>query len=101
MDIYDSTLSDFLDEVDEKWERILEYKKSSDMKNYAIEVHSLKSDSKYLGLMNLADIAYQHELKSKENNIEYVNEHFSELENEYKRVLEFIKKYNNSKKMLS
>ena len=37
------------------------------MENYAIEVHSLKSDCKYLGFMTLADIAYQHELKSKEN----------------------------------
>ena len=101
MDIYDSTLCDFLDEADDKWKRIVEYKESSDMKNYAIEVHSLKSDSKYLGLMNLADIAYQHEIKSKENDAEYVYNHFSELENEYKNMLEVIKKYNNSKKMLS
>ena len=101
MEIYDSTLNDFLDEVDDKWKRIVEYKESSDMKNYAIEVHSLKSDSKYLGLMDLADIAYQHEMKSKENDVEYVNKHFSELENEYKSILEVIKKYNNSKKMLS
>ena len=37
------------------------------MSDYAIEVHSLKSDCKYLGFMKLADISYQHELKSKEN----------------------------------
>ena len=84
-----------------EWNRIVEYKNSSDMKNYAIEVHSLKSDSKYLGLMDLADVSYQHEIKSKENDVEYVNNHFSELENEYNRILEVIKKYNNSKKMLN
>ena len=101
MEIYDSTLGDFLEEVEDKWNRIVEYKNSSDMKNYAIEVHSLKSDSKYLGLMDLADVSYQHEIKSKENDVEYVNNHFSELENEYNRILEVIKKYNNSKKMLN
>ena len=105
MDMYNSTLedfyteiysSDFLSEIDDKWNRIIEYKNKSDMENYAIEVHSLKSDSKYLGLMKLSDIAYQHELKSKENNIEYVNEHFNELEDEYKKDLEVIKKYSKN-----
>ena len=94
MEMYNSTVSDFLDEVDDKWNRIVEYKNSSDMKNYAIEVHSLKSDSKYLGLMELADVAYQHELKSKENDTEYVNNHFSELEQAYNKWIDIIKKYN-------
>ena len=99
--MYDMTLHDFLVEVEEKWDKIIEYKNSSDMKNYATEVHSLKSDSKYLGLMKLADIAYQHELKSKDNDIDYVNKHFSELENEYNKIIEIIKKSDNSKKMLN
>ena len=77
MDMYNMTLHDFLEEVEEKWNKIVEYNKSSDMKNYATEVHSLKSDSKYLGLMKLADIAYQHELKSKDDNVDYVKKHFS------------------------
>ena len=101
MDMYNMTLHDFLEEVEEKWNKIVEYNKSSDMKNYATEVHSLKSDSKYLGLMKLADIAYQHELKSKDDNVDYVKKHFSELENEYKKTIEILKKYDNSKKMLS
>ena len=101
MEMYNMTLSDFLDEVENKWLMIKKYKDNSDMKNYATEVHSLKSDSKYLGLMKLADIAYQHELKSKDGDVSYVNEHFSELENEYNKIINVIKKYDNSKKMLS
>ena len=93
MDMYNSTINDFLLEIDDKWNRIVEYKNNSDMDNYAIEVHSLKSDSKYLGLMKLADIAYQHELKSKENDIDYVNSNFDKLENELKKDLEIIKEY--------
>ena len=56
------------------------------MENYAIEVHSLKSDCKYLGFTTLADISYQHELKSKENDQEFVSSNFQKLEDEYKNV---------------
>ncbi len=63
------------------------------MKNYTIDVHSLKSDCKYLGFMKLADISYQHELKSRENDLEFVNNNFEKLEKEYKKVLEITKTY--------
>lgn len=96
MEMYNSTVTDFINDVGDKWNRIVEYKNNSDMENYAIEVHSLKSDSKYLGLMKLADIAYQHELKSKENDVNYVNEHFSELEDEFNSAISIIKKYSDS-----
>ncbi len=94
IEMYNMTIGDFLSEVEEKWQNIINYKNINDMKNYAIEVHSLKSDAKYLGFMPLADIAYQHELKSKEENIAFVNEHFSELQIEYSKALEIAKNYN-------
>lgn len=93
MDMYNATINDFVSDVEAKWNRIVEYKNSNDLENYAIEVHSLKSDCKYLGFMNLADISYEHELKSKENDSEFVNNNFSRLEEEYKKVLEIAKTY--------
>ena len=93
MDMYNMTISDFMKEVEEKWNRIVQYKEEKNMPDYAIEVHSLKSDSKYLGFMTLADISYQHELKSKENDLDFVLEHFSELEEEYHKILEIAKTY--------
>ena len=93
MDMYNMTINDFMSEVEDKWARIVDYKEKNDMPNYAIEVHSLKSDCKYLGFMDLADIAYQHELKSKENDSEFVNNNFNELETKYKKVLEIAKNY--------
>ena len=93
MDMYNMTINDFMAEVEDKWNRIVEYKNSGDMENYSIEVHSLKSDCKYLGFMTLADIAYQHELKSKENDSNFVNDNFKELEDEYHKVLEVASKY--------
>ena len=63
------------------------------MPKYAIEVHSLKSDCKYLGLMKLADVSYQHELKSKENDLAFVKENFEQLEKEYNNALAIVKEY--------
>ena len=93
MDMYNDTIKDFYNELPSKWNRIIEFKNNNDMPNYAIDVHSLKSDCKYLGFMNLADVAYQHELKSKENDSVYVNENFNKLEEEYKNVLRIITNY--------
>ena len=49
IDTYNETLEDFLNTVDEKIGNMTKYKEESDMKNYAILVHSLKSDARYLG----------------------------------------------------
>ena len=96
IEMYKMTLSDYLMEVEEKWEKVKKYKDTKDMENYAIEVHSLKSDAKYLGFMKLAEVAYQHELKSKENNIKFVEEDFENLEREYRKYLDIAKKYNSN-----
>ena len=93
MEMYNMTISDFMKEVEAKWQRIVDYKNQNNMPDYAIEVHSLKSDCKYLGFMDLADISYQHELKSKENDSAFVIEHFTELEEKYHRVLEIARTY--------
>lgn len=93
MEMYNMTMNDFAKDVEGKWKKILEYKHNKDLPNYAIEVHSLKSDSKYLGFMTLADIAYQHELKSKEGDMDYVNNNFVELNNEYEKILEIVQNY--------
>ena len=93
MEMYNATVEDFISEVEEKWQRIEDYKLQNNLKDYSIEVHSLKSDAKYLGLVRLADIAYQHELASKENNSDYVNANFNYLEEEYQKALEIIKNY--------
>ncbi len=93
MDMYDATLGDFLAEVDNKLQRIQKYKEENNMPSYAIDVHSLKSDARYLGFTVLADLAYQHELKSKENDIMFVYDNYDSLITEAKRVINVVKKY--------
>ena len=53
MDMYNETMGDFLNEINEKYPNAKNYKELGDMPNYAILVHSIKSDSKYLGFTHL------------------------------------------------
>ena len=73
--------------------RLEKYKEEEKMEEYAIEVHALKSDSKYLGFKELAEIAYNQEMKSKENDIKYIKEKYSILKEEVDRIVKIIKEY--------
>lgn len=93
MEMYNSTLEDFLKEIGNRLEKIKKMKETSDMANYAIEVHALKSDSKYFGFTTLADFAYQHEMASKQNNMFYVVDHYDELTKEAIRIVNLVEEY--------
>lgn len=93
MDMYDATMSDFLEMVDQKLANLKKYRETGDMPNYAIEVHSLKSDARYLGFVSLADLAYQFELKSKANDLMFVYDNYKTLLDEAHRVINLSKKY--------
>ena len=95
MELYNDTMSDFIGEIEKRLPLLAEYKASSDMPNYAILVHAIKSDCKYLGIMTLADLSYQHELKSKENDVEFVNNNYDELINMIEDYVTICKKYLN------
>ena len=93
METYNETLQDFLNEIDEKLKKIKEYKESQDMENYSILVHSLKSDSKYLGFTALADLAYNHEMASKARDVRFVIGSYDALINEANRILGVLRSY--------
>ena len=93
MEMYDESLGDFLGEIGTKLEKIKNFKEASDMPNYAILAHSLKSDAKYFGFENLAEMAYNHELKSKENNIAYVFDNYDSLITETERMVDIVRRY--------
>ncbi len=93
MDTYNDTLEEFLAGVGEKIENIKKYKEASDMANYAILVHSLKSDSKYLGFTKLAELSYNHEMQSKANNVDYVYANYDELMQEAQRIVKLVEEY--------
>lgn len=93
MSMYDDTLKDFLTETPKRLERLEKFKQVSDMANYAIDVHALKSDAKYFGFTTLSNMALQHETESKRNNMFYVMDHYDELIKEANRVINVVKVY--------
>ena len=93
MDTYNDTIKDFYKESQTRLKDIENYKQSNDMPNYAILVHAMKSDSKYLGFTKLAELSYNHEMASKGNDIDYVNNHYDELMEEANKIIELAKLY--------
>lgn len=100
IDTYNETLEDFLNTVDEKIGNMTKYKEESDMKNYAILVHSLKSDARYLGFTKLAELSYNHEMQSKANNDIYVYDNYDELINETNRIIDLVREYLGKEKLI-
>ena len=90
---YNDMLEDFLKEIDGKMANAKKFKEEADMANYAIVVHSIKSDCKYFGMMGLADMFYKHELAGKENNFYFVTENFDALEAEEQKMVSVLKRY--------
>lgn len=93
MDTFNETIRDFLNESMNRLKLIMEYKNNGDMPNYAILVHAMKSDSKYLGFTKLAELSFNHEMASKDNNQKYVDDNYEELMSEAKRIISLIEKY--------
>lgn len=93
MEMYDETLQDFLNMINEKVASLEKYKTTSDMANYAIEVHSLKSDARYLGFTALADMSYESELKSKAGDVTFVQENHPKIIAETNRMISVAKQY--------
>lgn len=93
MEMYNETMELFYEGIFERMTKIDNFKNIGDMPNYAIEVHALKSDLKYLGFYDLSDIPYQHEIESKANNIEFVNQNFDKLVTVTNEVINICKEY--------
>lgn len=93
VETYNETLRGFNKSIDGKLKQLDAYYKDGDMPNYAIFVHSIKSDCKYFGFMKLANIAFEHEMASKDNDINFVKEHYKELTDEANKVKTIVNEY--------
>ena len=93
IETYNQSIVDFLTDASEKLEKLRSYKEIGDMSNYSIQVHALKSDARYFGFDTLADIAFDQELKSKDNDMFYISENFDKLESETIKAINITKVY--------
>ena len=90
---YNELLLDFVNTFPLDVNKFNGYKVAGDMVNYEIIVHALKSNCRTLGFLNTGEMFYQHELASKQNDINYVNQHYNELITEVRRVYDILIKY--------
>ena len=67
------------------------YNKKDDI-NYEIVVHKLKSESRMLGLTDLGEMFYNHELAAKRKDWDYINKEYTSLVSEYDKVLNVLEK---------
>lgn len=95
VETYNETLKGFHKSISDKLKQLDNYYKEEDMNNYAIFVHSIKSDCKYFGFMKLANIAFEHEMASKNNDVKFVKEHYKELTEEANKVKTIVNEYLN------
>ena len=93
MQTYDETLQMFLDEIETKKENLKTHKETGDMANYAIVVHGLKSEYRYLGFEEIGELCYKHELESKANNLFFVSDDFDKLIEEINKTIVLAKTY--------
>lgn len=92
---YNDTIGEFLVSIHSKINKLIELMKNKDLGNYAIYVHSLKSDARNFGFTKLADLAYEHELKSKAGDLYYVNENINNLIKETNNAIILVQEYMN------
>ena len=93
LDTYEMTLEEFLEESKTRIPKMEEFKQAKDANNYAILAHAMKSDAKYLGISSLAELSLNHEMAGKENRMDYIEEHYSELKKEVEKTLSIIRNY--------
>ena len=93
MDMYEMTLEEFFNELQNKINDLEKYKNDSNMEDYAILAHALKTEARYVGCNDLGDMAYEHEMAGKEKNQDLVNQKFDELKTEANRVYDIVKRY--------
>lgn len=93
IEVYEDILNEFLEGSIERREKIDKYFNDEDMDNYAIEVHAMKGDSKYLGFTKLATLALEHQLKSEAKDKEFIKNTYEDLILEFDRIVNIVKEY--------
>ena len=93
MDFYNETLSTFYDGIFENLKKLEEFKNNKDFENYGILSHSIKSDSKYLGFMDLAEIALSHEMAGKGSDEAFIENNYASFVQEINRIVSVVKEY--------
>lgn len=88
--LYMQVLKDYYQAIDKRAQIITQALEKGDIKNYTIEVHSLKSTSRQIGADHLSDLAARLEKAGNDNDTDFIRANTGELIEQYKAVKETI-----------
>ena len=89
-DAFLSVIKIYYDSFDAKSSEIEGLYEAEDWKNYTIKVHALKSSSRLVGALKLGDDAEALENAGKDEDIDYIRAHHSEVMVEYKAIADAL-----------
>lgn len=91
--VFWSILKDYCRIIPQKIEMIKEYYETENWKNYTVEVHALKSSSRQIGAVGLAQKAERLETAGNELDIETIRSNTQAALEEYEHYYEILKPY--------
>lgn len=89
-ELFQTVLKEYYRTIPERAKRIGQLKQQGDIRGYTIEVHTLKSTSRQIGAMELADLAAQLEQAGNHNDLAMIRERTDEMlrmYTDYSRIL--------------
>ena len=93
IELYNESMKDFFDGIDSKVKELTRDVENEDLGGYAIEIHALKSSSRYLGFDKLSELALNLEKACIGNDIDEVKKCHSILLEEIKDYAAISKEY--------
>ena len=84
--LYVEMLKEFHDGFINQMNEIKAAYEKGDIPDYVIKVHALKSNCRTFGITALSELAYNHEMKGKENDINYINANITALFNKANEI---------------
>lgn len=91
--LFKKVLKEYYENIPVKSEKIIKYKNDRNYENYTIEVHSLKSTSKQIGALALAELAAELEKAGNEKNEAIIDEKTDKMLEKYKSYIDVLKDY--------
>ncbi|MBO6137887.1 MAG: response regulator [Lachnospiraceae bacterium] len=91
-DFYNEMVDLYVELKEERVEALNTALENRDIKSYVIASHDLKSNSRLIGAENFAELAWKMESAGKQEDIDYIEAHHSELMSTYDKIIEVLSK---------
>ncbi len=94
---FNELVKSFLENLEQKLRNLKLRIDQNDLENYRHEVSTLKEEAKIIGLRNLADYSFQHELKALDKDMSFIKANYSVLKTEALKTKSILTEYLNIK----